>query len=74
MAKKKGLLTFLTGLAMGAAAVFFSEEKNRKMVAGEAKKAARKAQAAQRKVVSRAKKAVRKGTAAARKAARRVRS
>lgn len=60
MAKKGGILAFLSGIAMGAAAVFLSDEKNRKMVSREAKKAASKAKSAKRKVVSRAKKAAKK--------------
>lgn len=70
MAKKGGVLTFLTGLAMGAAAVFLSDEKNRKMVTSEAKKAASKAKSAQKKAVSKAKRAVKKGRSSLKKAAR----
>ena len=32
MAKKNGLVTLLTGVALGAAALFLSKEENRKKV------------------------------------------
>lgn len=43
MAKKSGgLFTLLTGIAMGAAAVFFSKEENRTKAKKEAQKVAKK--------------------------------
>lgn len=74
MAKKSGsLLALLTGMTVGAAAVFLSSKKNRDAVAREARKVAAKAKSAKKKVVARAKKVVRRGRAVARKTAKRVR-
>jgi hypothetical protein len=59
MAKKaKGLLALITGMTVGAAAIFLSSKKNRDAVAREARKVATKAKTAKRKVVSKVKKAV----------------
>jgi hypothetical protein len=69
MAKRKGgLLALVTGVAVGAAAMFFSKKENRTKTVRAAKKAATKAKTAKRKAVSSAKKAVAKGKAAAKKA------
>ena len=74
MAKKGGsLLALLTGMTVGAAAVFLANKKNREAVVREARKVATKAKTAKRKVVSRAKKVVRRGRAVARKAVRKAR-
>jgi gas vesicle protein len=70
MAKAKGLLALLTGMTVGAAAVFLSSKKNRDAVAREARKIASKAKSAKRKVVSRAKKVVKRGRKVARKIVR----
>ena len=69
MAKRKGgLLALVTGVAVGAAAMFFSKKENRDKTARVAKKAATKAKTAKRKAVVSSKKAVAKGKAAAKKA------
>ncbi|HCR81661.1 MAG: hypothetical protein UY13_C0002G0469 [Candidatus Pacebacteria bacterium GW2011_GWB1_47_8] len=74
MAKKgRSLLALLTGMTVGAAAVFLSSKKNREAVGREARKMAAKAKTTKRKVVAQAKKAVKKGRATARKAVRRAR-
>ena len=60
MAKKaKGLLALLTGMTVGAAAMFLSSKKNRDAVAREARKVASKAKTVKRQTVSKVKKAVR---------------
>lgn len=72
MAKRKGgLFALITGVAVGAAAVFFSKKENRTKTVKAAKTAAKKAKTAKRKAVSSAKKAVKKGRAAAKKATKR---
>ena len=43
MAKKTGLLSFVVGLAAGAAALFLSDDKNREKAEAELSKAATKA-------------------------------
>lgn len=69
MAKRKGgLLALVTGMAVGAAALFFSKKENREKTVRAAKKVASKAKVAERKAVSSAKKAVKKGKVAAKKA------
>lgn len=60
MARKKGLLALLAGLAVGAAALFLSKEENRQLVAREAKKAARKGRTVARRVAKRARRIRRK--------------
>ncbi|MFZ5437483.1 MAG: hypothetical protein ACOZAK_00285 [Patescibacteria group bacterium] len=68
MAKRKGgLLALVTGLAVGAAAIFFSKKENRDKTVKVAKKAVSKAKVAKNKAVASAKKAVKKGTVAAKK-------
>jgi hypothetical protein len=73
MAKRNGgLLALVTGMAMGAAAVFFSKKENRTKTVSAAKTAAKKAKTAKKKAVSSAKKAVKKGRTAAKKAVKKA--
>ncbi len=55
MTKKSGLGTFLTGIVMGAAAVFFSKKENRDKTTKLAKKTATQAQREAKKISSQAK-------------------
>jgi hypothetical protein len=73
MAKRKGgLLALVTGVAVGAAAMFFSKKENREKTVRVAKKAASKAMVAKKKAVASAKKAVKKGTMVAKKAVKKA--
>ncbi|MCC6711301.1 MAG: hypothetical protein IT416_03035 [Candidatus Pacebacteria bacterium] len=73
MAKRKGgLLALVTGVAVGAAAMFFSKKENREKTVRVAKKAAGKAMVAKKKAVASAKKAVKKGTMVAKKAVKKA--
>jgi gas vesicle protein len=68
--KGLGILTFLGGLAAGAAAVFFSDKENREKVADAAQDAAKKAKEMKKEAVKEAaavKKQVKKKVAKAKK-------
>lgn len=68
MAKRKGgLLALMTGVAVGAAAMFFSKKENRTKTVKVAKKAVAKAKVVKNKAVAKAKKVVKKGAVAAKK-------
>lgn len=68
MAKRKGgLLALVTGVAVGAAAMFFSKKENREKTVKVAKKAVVKAKVAKKKVVAKAKVVAKKSMTTAKK-------
>lgn len=71
--KGRSMLALLTGMTVGAAAVFLSKKKNRDAITREAKKIVSAVKTTKRVVVSKAKKAVKRGKKVAGKARKTLR-